>query len=171
MKDKKGVMIASQVFIYIMGMIVIIMVMVYGFKVIAGMRENSESIALINFQNSLSSTVTKLAIEYGSVTNKEFVVPPKYDRVCIIDQDETHPSSIPAYMHPIIYNFWQGDTPDNFFLINNDGVEPVFVGDQDSGDDMFRIEGDHWLCPAVVNGRIMLKITSEGNQVLLEDAR
>ena len=164
---KRGVIVASQVFIYIMGAIVIILVILFGFRALTGIRDNAQSISLINFRESLSSSITKLAVEYGSAAQREFAVPAGYNRVCIIDTDE-EPGDTTKLDSNIILNYWEGDTDENLFLIAPDGtVDAFFIGDDENREDRLEIADPHFICPEIVNGRITLFLQSLGDRVKL----
>ncbi len=160
-RRKRG-MIAGQVVIYIMGIVVVMLVIIYGYKAIQGFRKQSEQIALVSFQKDLERSVERMAGEYGSVETKSFALPPGFEKLCLIDQSKARPSTRPAEMPGVVYALWDSSTEDNAFLVGKT-VHPFFIGDSETRTPLFEI-GSGYVCTKGAAGRITLRIEGVGNK-------
>jgi len=81
---KKGIGV-GQVFIFITAALVMGVVMIFGFKVIAGMISGGEELQFIEFKNTMEKEVKKLHSNYDAVRTKTFRVPTKYTKICFVN--------------------------------------------------------------------------------------
>ncbi|NOZ80659.1 MAG: hypothetical protein GXP63_03205 [DPANN group archaeon] len=184
---KKG-QIIGQIFVYLMGIVIIGMIVLYGYKVILNFQGKTEDVALVTFKTTLQRSLREMAIEYGSVKMQMLTLPSDFNRVCFTDinkeaggsfrYDTAHrkaqglctPTTNDDY-NPIACNYWSDeDVVDNVFLIGPERVEPIFIGDDTDKDFIrgyFTIDTPGYLCVKAKSGQIKLRMEGIGKGVLL----
>ncbi|MBU0615520.1 MAG: hypothetical protein KJ601_05480, partial [Nanoarchaeota archaeon] len=153
---KKG-QFQSQAFIYILGALIFVMILLYGYNAITGLNKQQGQAKEIELKTNLENTITALSSDYGSIKTKTFSVPSRYDELCFTSttfRDELPPAFVSKY--PIIAD--AVETGDNAFLIGKDF-------------DAFQVEKlnlpNMVVCVPVVDGQIKLRIEGKGNSALI----
>jgi len=120
----KKAQVQTQIFIYVMALIIFSLILLYGYSSIKKIREQASSVEYIQFKTDIENTITKLGYEFGSVEIKEFNVPGNYKQVCFVELTGT--PVIPAD-YPIINNSVYTNASDNVFLVKNIAEESFRV--------------------------------------------
>ncbi len=84
--NKKALAI-SQVFMFLVMIITFAVIMLFGYKAIAGFLEQGQKVEFVQFKNDLESAVRRISLDYGSVRLEEFYLPPSYRKICFLDLD------------------------------------------------------------------------------------
>jgi len=86
---KKG-QLMSQPIIYLFYALVAAMILIFGIKVIVGIKDNSERVEFESFFNDLKSEVNKVYQDsYGSrLSLDKLTVPKKIDEICFVGEKE-----------------------------------------------------------------------------------
>lgn len=190
----KKAQIIGQIFVYLAGIIVIGLIVMYGYNAVLHFQEKTQDVALISFKTSLERSLQELSVEYGSVKMKRLDVPAEFSEVCFVDTrdpdddgyDASHRKNVcdDQPIHPIVCNFWMDmDTIDNVFLIGPKSVEPFFIGDdtdpkdntypsyflimKSTHDNAPPIITDGWRCYPSERGRITVRLEGIGRGVSL----
>ncbi len=161
-KQKKAQM-TSQIFVYVLAIIIIAFVLLYGYKSIASMRDKSEQIDLLSFKKDIENEVIKMSGDYGSSRIVTIKVPSKYSQVCFIDLTQ-NPSSEIQYSHPLIYEAW-GDDSANVFLM--DGLAKEFQLIQYQDNFLIEISPPGYLCIDAINTQIQFRLEGVGARAKL----
>jgi hypothetical protein len=171
----------SQVFFYIMAIIVFSVILIFGYRTITDFIEKGEQVAFITFKTDLESAVRKVASDFGSVTvyntRHPLLVPNNHQRICFINVDRTPPVDCDSTLNPIICDAWLtsfnsggwGAAESNVFLeplgkisikvyritldTNSNGVE-------DSAD-------AGYLCLSTSEGRVDIRLEGRGDHTLV----
>ena len=77
--------IQTQIFVYILSMIVIGLVLLYGYNAIRGFRERQEQVSLIEVENQLKTTIKALSSDYDSIRKEELLLPSGFNMICFVD--------------------------------------------------------------------------------------
>ena len=83
MKNKKA-QTASQVFTYIIAIVVIGIIFVFGIRAINSLRDRGDKISEIRFQRELTSSIKTISNRYLEMEIKTFQLSGKYDEACFI---------------------------------------------------------------------------------------
>ena len=86
MKSKKS-QIVGQIFIFILATVVFVLIVMYGYRAISSLMVKGEQASLVKFQNELTTAVSSIALDYGSVRCLELSVPKKYREFCFVDKN------------------------------------------------------------------------------------
>ena len=122
----KKAQIQAQVFVYVLAMLVIALVLLYGYRSINTMKERANQVDLLAFKNDMTKSIEKVSNDYGTVRVPTFNIPKEYKEVCFIDIDNNG-------MKEFFYNkrcndygscvdFRKINDCDYFYLANNSTV-------------------------------------------------
>lgn len=149
--------IQGQVFVYILALLVMSFVLIYGYRAVTSMESKGNLAALVSFKIEIKRAVSSIRPNYGSVKIEEFVVPSEYREVCFIDLDS--PNSVQVDKYPIMHNYVDSIINNNAELKNvfllPPGTESDYVGN-------ITVEND-FLCFSVISSRIKVKFEGLGN--------
>lgn len=158
----KNAQIVGQIFIYVITVIIIGFILVYGYNAIKGFIDRSEQVSFIKFKNDLSNTVEIISPDYGSVKIKSFEVPSDYSKVCFVKNFPDFPS-LSGTNYPIMDDSVNSKVQKNVFLIKETVKESFFIGNIDVISD-----NDKYLCVDVVNNKINnIKFEGKGDHASL----
>ena len=84
--NKKALAI-GQVFIFIVAAITFALIMIFGYKAIAGFISSGEDVAFVQFKTSIETSVKKIYTEFGAIRVEQFRAPAKYTQICFVNMD------------------------------------------------------------------------------------
>ncbi len=160
MRDFKGrsrmkkAQIQSQVLVYVLALLIVGLVLIYGYQSIQKMKANAQIAEFIKFQDTVKKSVNSLKYDYGSVKKRTFYVPGDYREVCFGVPGQTYPSTVNKY--PIIKDSLVSEAGRNVFLYP-DGIESFNVTDI--------VVQDNFKCYNVVGGKITVTLEGMGSRV------
>lgn len=148
----------SQIFIYILTIVVVGFILVYGYRTITGIRDKANQVMLLQFEKDARSIIQSITSDFGSVVRKELNVDEKTTLVCFIDNyenfDRTNPKSDGA-INPIIKESIRSNSELNVFLMDH-GVRRSFsIGKTSVDNDV--------LCIKPQNSQIILRLEGAGD--------
>ena len=161
----KNAQIQAQVFVYVLAMIVISLVLLYGYRSIGTMNERAKQVDILSFQNEVTKAVEKVSNDYGTVRAPTLNIPQDYVEVCFIDIDNSPASSIQSE-HPLVYEAWE-DKSANVFLITDLVDEAFMVGESD--DNILSIDEPNYLCIEVKNRQAKIRLEGMGGKARLSE--
>ena len=147
----------SQIFIYILTIILVSFILVYGYNAVQNFKKRAEKVACLKFQNDLSNAIESLASDFGSIKRKDLQLCAGYTQVCFVETFES--PNLPSNIDPIIKDSILSKTGRNVFLIENIAKESFYAG-------KISVEPDV-LCIKAVNNKISLRLEGKGNYALL----
>ncbi len=118
--------IVGQIFIYVLGIVIMAAILVYGYNAVTEFRQKSSQVSTIKLQSDLSSAIDILSSEYGSVKKKTLQME-DYSQICFVESYGGPPS--PGAMSgadPILRDSVLTPTGKNVFLLKNT-VEASFT--------------------------------------------
>lgn len=83
-KSKAG-MDASEIFIYILALIVASVIFLYGYDAVTKMQKQTNTVALLQFKSDLTNTIDTLSYDYDSVIMKKLTLPTGFTQICFVD--------------------------------------------------------------------------------------
>ena len=153
----KAAQLYSQVFIYILTIILVSFILVYGYNSVQNFKNRAEQVACLKFKNDLQNAVERISSEFGTIERKDLQLCNGYVKVCFVETFEN--PDIPFNTDPIIKDNILSNTGKNTFLVENLAKESFYAG-------KISVEPDV-LCVNAVNGKISLKLEGKGNHVSL----
>lgn len=156
----KKAQIQTQIFVYILALIVIALILLYGYSSIKGFVKRSDEVNLVQFRTDFSNAVEMQSHEYRSVIKKQVLLPRGYNSIMILDLDKAANVSIKTE-YPLIYESWYGQVKENVFLIGKSQLESFYAGK------IFFDSNDNILIEAP-DRVVELRLTGMGSQTKIE---
>lgn len=154
--------IYSHIFVYILTIILVSFILVYGYRVINEWRYRVEKIACIKLQNDLQSTIKSVTSEYGKIKKEDIELCFEYDEICFVESFEAidiDNLQTDDTIDPIIKDSILSSTGKNVFLVKSIAKESFYGGNISVNPDV--------LCIKTLNKRVSLRIEGFGNHVVL----
>ena len=161
----KKAQIQAQVFVYVLAMIVISLVLLYGYRSIGTMNERAKQVDILSFQNEVIRAVEKVSNDYGTVRTPSFNIPQDYVEVCFIDIDNSPATELQSE-HPLVYEAWEDESA-NVFLITDLVDESFMIGESD--DNILSIDEPNYLCIEVKNRQAKVRLEGMGGKARLSE--
>jgi len=175
MKLSKKSMMVGQIFIYSLSLIVVGLILVFGYKIIMEFLVNSNTVEQLQFEKNVKSMVRSYSSEWGSVGYKKLVAPSSVKEICFTDYnsqamtltDCNDPTNTDFYLF-IEDSYGDPSIPrekKNLFLIgaSSNFIESYYVGNVSLG------AACNYLCVKSERGAFSLKIVGKGDHVELAE--
>ena len=158
MKKGQGV---SQNFVYIIAIVVVGVILIFGYKVISDVTKNTGKAGLVRFQSSLESSISSISNQYGTVKTKEFPIS-GYKKVCFMDNYNFGYLPVELDNYPLIKDTIEDGQPTlNVFMVDlNNQMEQGFnIG-------VTEVAGD-FKCIDIKDNILKVVFEGKGNRVLI----
>ncbi len=157
----------SHIIAYLLAIVIFGMVLVFGYKAIANIRQQTDQAAYLGFQKSLESDIKSIYFDYGSVKKLSYSIR-GYEWVCFADLKYDIVTAINTNpVNPIVLNSIQSEFKKNIFLVN-DKVDSFYVEKIILTEDEAIPPDLNPLCIPIVNGKLSIKLTGQGDYALVE---
>jgi len=162
---KKG-QVAGQIFVYIIAVVVVGFIIVYGYSAIKSFSQKEQQVEYITLKTDIENTFKSIVSDYGSIKRPDLNVPGKYEMVCFVDKTKAAAAqetglckedSTDNLYEPVVCASWSLGQ-DNVYLVP-DGSISWDVGNIQINN------GDAFLCIPVVNNKVNLQLKSLGDKV------
>ena len=162
----------GQVFIYILTILLISFILIYGYNAISGFKGRTEQIVSLKLQEELKNSVQSITPDFGSASEICFVENFQYccNRASPVGKD----SSGSIIVDPIIKDSIKSNdgnldhsSDKNVFLIGKSASSPFNIGYiklDESTDPGIHI---NVLCMKPLNGKVTLKLEGKGDHALV----
>ena len=166
-RPSKKSQIYGQVFIYILTIVLVSFILIFGYNSIQNLRAKANQVECLNFKNDLRNAIETISSDFGRVKKADIGLCSPYNQVCFVETyeqqipgkfDKNNPkSNIP--LDPIIKDSIKSETGKNVFLVDKAAKEPFYAGNISVALDVF--------CVKSINGKINLKLEGMGNHVVI----
>gem|GEM_PF-1204571 len=157
----------GQVFLFILGGLVFVMILLYGYRGVQKIMKATETTTLNDIESDLRNKVESIRLDYGSMKRLELKVPTKYREICFItdargaEAEMTAQKTIGLPGRRLLIESAEGGAA-NVFL--NPMAEKSFDIDG------IEIEGGAKChCSKNAGGKVVLRLESVGNGVKISD--
>lgn len=159
----KKAQLISQVFVYIISAMVLILILFFGYRTVAGLSQKNEQLLLYRFVQDLTSSVDDMRLRYGSVDIPDFSFSNTFDELCFVT-DKALVSDLPTLKNnrPGIHNSWIAGEYDIFSLPTSD-VRLKIANLEVKND----LKQPATYCCFKVDGKISLRLEGAGKTVVL----
>ena len=147
----------SQIFVYILSIILISFIMVYGYNAVQSFKKRAEQVSCLKFKNDLVNAVDSISSDFGSVKKKELQLCDGYSKACFVETFES--PNMPIDIDPIIKDSILSGTGRNVFLVENIAKESFYAGKISVDPDV--------LCINAVNSKITIKLEGKGDHTII----
>lgn len=156
-KFSKESQLYSQIFIYVLTLILISFIFVYGYNAVQNFKKRAEQVSCLKLKNDLSSAIESISSDFGSVKRKELQLCSGYSQICFVENFNN--PNLPSNTDPIIRDSVLSNTGRNAFFIENTAKESFYAG-------KISVEPDV-LCIKAVNNKISLRLEGKGGYALV----
>ena len=147
----------SQIFIYVLTIILISFILAYGYNAVQNFKNRAEQVSCLKFKNDLINAIESISSDFGSIKRKELQLCNGYTQACFVETFES--PNLPGNIDPIIRDSMLSNTGRNVFLVEKIAKESFYAG-------KISVEPDV-LCINSANSKISLRLEGKGNHVLL----
>jgi len=156
----KRAQISGQIFIYIIGVVVVALVVFFGYKLINGTNKTVEKYVSNEFQQSLSSDVESLVGNPGSTYTKKYALPYGFDEICFVDTAKVSLNDLGDY--PVIKNSVEAGVENNIFLYGKNSFGTFAVQNLGLSD------YPYFYCILSKNGVVEVNMISSGDVTIIK---
>ncbi|MBN2881587.1 hypothetical protein JXM83_06080 [Candidatus Woesearchaeota archaeon] len=122
---KKG-MVQSQAIMYVLGMIIVAAILIFGVKSIGSFKKQADSVQMVKFKGTLLDSVSTISTEYNSVEPVTVVGVPGINEICFIGGSGTADLIPDDEKYFLIYDSVSSGAEENTFLLSDKGLEEAF---------------------------------------------
>jgi len=164
-KSKKAQ--AVKMIVYLLTMVIVVFVLIFGYRAIKKLTEQTESASTVKFKNELKRVVD-VGASYGRVSTQDLSLMTDYRQVCLIGvfalDVKTGPTTI---SNGLVLDSVETGSPNNAFLVREDAIEGFEIGPM-MIDSMASKDG---MCVNITNGKISLRLVGGGDLTEIYEAR
>ena len=154
----KQAQLYSQIFIYVLTIVLVSFILVYGYNAIQNFNDRAEQVSCLKFKNDIQNAVETTLSDFGTVKRKDFKLCGRYTQVCFVESFES-PNLPYNKVDPIIEDSVRSNSGKNVFLVEDIAKESFYTGKISVDPDV--------LCINAVDGKISLRLEGRGNHVVL----
>lgn len=154
--------IYGQIFIYILTIVLVSFVIVYGYDAIKKLQSNAQQVFCIKFKNDLKNSVEAVSSDFGRVKKETLDMCHFYTKICFAETFEKFDKANPqgnVPVDPIIKESIKSGTNYNAFLGDTITKESFYAGNISVALDV--------LCITASNGKLNLRLEGKGNHAVL----
>jgi len=160
MRWKRKAQSPGQVIIYVLSLIMISLIFVYGYNAVKDFRVRADQVAYIKLKTDLQAAAKAISTDYGSVKRESFPLPGKYTEVCFADLDSGVYGASNIDEYPIIEDSVNSNVQKNVFMITDTMEDSFYIGP-------LQIE-NNFKCIPVLKGRLKLEFEGLGDSVKID---
>lgn len=171
------------IFVYVISLIIMALILFYGYKAINSFIHTGEDITLLQAKNKIKTSVDEVGYQYGRVEQKNIPLPVRFKKLCFIDLNKYASATssnicdtTKTIYNPLICESWSKKVQKNlFFVESKTKIEPFYIGeivvdgDGDGNEDTScaPIESCFHLCIDVNNGKASFWIKGLGDRAFI----
>ena len=157
--------IYGQIFIYILTIVLVSFILVFGYNAIQNIRDKATQIECLNFKNDLRNSIEIISSDFGRIKKADIGLCSPYRQVCFVETfkdipNRNAPRSSVTPIDPIIKDSIMSKTDKNTFLVDKTAKDSFYAGNISIADPALDV-----LCVNAINGKISLKMEVMGNHV------
>lgn len=159
----------GQIFIYILTILLISFILIYGYNAITNFKGRTEQIVSLKLQEDLRNSVRSITPDFGSAVKKEIDIGGASE-ICFVESYRTFSrnfavNNFGVAADPIIADSIQSQSDKNVFLIGKSVSNSFYIGKisvDPSASVTFNV-----LCMKSSNGKVTLKLEGMGDHALI----
>lgn len=178
-KMKRKAQQAGQIMIYVLAIVIVAVILIFGYKSITDFKDRTEMMVKIEFQNKLESSIKSISSEYGTSRKVVLDLTTDYKQTCFVRNYKTEDINVAPKYNDITFEGY----PMILDNIDHVGAKPVplknvfLIKDRkevaesyDIGNIMFKQEGTEtpvFKCFNVTFSKLNIKIEGKGNYAII----
>ena len=145
--------IYNQVFIYVLTIVIVGLILTFGYSSITKIQSKGCDICIVKLRNDLDNAIEGIISDFGSIQRKDIQMCCNFNQICLVESVDTF--QVPPSANPIIKDSIKSNTGMNAFLLNEKSVQPFNIGKISTDPDIMCIKGTS----------MSLKLEGKGNYV------
>jgi len=152
----------GQIFIYILSIVVVGVILLFGYQAITNFSKNADRIALVQFQKDLESSIKSISSQYGAIQKKIFSLSNDYKQVCFVDNYNSITDLNAMDSYPIIKDSVVSGTGKNIFLVkaNKQAAESFSI-------EKIALKTVIFDCFNITNSKLTIRIEGMGDHAVI----
>ena len=162
----------GQIFIYILTIVIISFIIVYGYTAVSNFKNRAEQVACLKLKNDLQAAIESISTDFGTVKRKDVQLCAGYREICFVESYDgfdinnptikVSPPIVPLPpVDPIIKDNIVSETGRNVFLVDNIAKDSFYVGNISVEEDVY--------CIRAVNNEVSLRLEGKGDHTELRE--
>jgi len=153
--------ISGTVFVYIFSAIIIAVILIFGYRSIAGTTEKIEQTELAILKNKIISDIEAMKTDFGSSKEVSYSIPQQAE-LCLFDLEKKDAifKNLPEGFNPLIIDSIRNNIKKNAFVWGNNIFEPFYAGE-------IEINEPYFQCLKPIAGKVSFVIEGLGNRTLI----
>lgn len=164
-RRKNRAEIAGQTFLYILGIVIVAAILIYGIRAMFSLSDKTEEVKMVQFKEDLKKTLLN-GMKINTVVNKNIKVPMQATEICFIERDKPI-SNCPSGLNGMVCDSWKEGVKHNVFIIDKNPFEFIDVANY-KGDPIIRTENNNFICLPVRSGSFNLNTVGQGKDILIK---
>ena len=148
----------SQVFIYLLTVVLVSFILVYGYSAVKSFKDKADDVACLKFRNDLQNIIETTTSDFGTVKRKDINLCGKFTKASFVESFGS-PNLPWGGVDPIIEDSVRSNSEKNVFLVEDIAKESFYAG-------KISVEPDV-MCISATSGKISLRLEGRGNHVVL----
>ena len=157
---KKRGQIQNRVFIFAASLIILAVIVIWGYKSISGLQEKQDQATLLKFKAQLEADIESAANDFGSKRTELYFLPQGFDEICLVDSARIDAADI--VNRPVVKDSVESGAKANLFLLGKNEFEAFDVGN------LGMAEFPHYWCVETKVGKIELTYEGKGGEAMVE---
>ncbi|MBI1970083.1 hypothetical protein HYS48_05290 [Candidatus Woesearchaeota archaeon] len=117
----KKALVAGQIFLYLFTLVIVVLVLIFGYRMVSNFQDRSEELTLLKFKKDLQATIE--GVTFGTKKVRTFDVPPGYKDFWLIDPATMGKCPYADRVPPLIQDSINSGSPHNAFLLGPEKFE------------------------------------------------
>jgi len=175
-KQNKRAQIQSQIFVFLIAAVILLVIVIFGYQAITGLQENISDVEYTQLKTYLETQIDKVQSDYGTVVVRTIDVPTDFTHICFAQDDlnwnagpgaqiddftsTTQVTGDDGIDYTIMLDSLRSSVKKNVFLYPN-GVTSFYVGSICVNECR---PDDKMLCIKTINGKAKIAIEGLGNR-------
>ncbi len=147
----------GQIFIYILSVVLISFILIYGYNSILNFKNRAERVSCLKFQNDLRNSIEVVLSDFGSVKRKDLQLCAGYTKVCLVETFNGIDKNNPPTDDPVIRDDISSETGKNVFLLDKIAKYSFYAGNISVTPDV--------MCIKAPNNKVSLRLEGKGDHV------
>jgi hypothetical protein len=155
---KKRGQIPSQAFVYILALLIIVFILVFGYNSAIKAKTTQQEVELAEFEAKLRNDVSSLNLEYGSAKVREYKLPSGFDEICLVDIGKVDSNLLGN--HPLIKDSVESGVKQNVFLSGRDRFKSFYI-------EGLQLSFPYFSCATPTESGVELQFESAGDKSIV----
>ena len=148
----------SQIFVYVLGVIVILIILFVGYKLMSNILSSGKAANTENFKTEIKEDIEGIGNEYGSEVIQDYDLPRGYEKLCLVDLENVNLNNIDNLR---IRDSVESGVEANVFMEGEKAFDMFYV-------DGLRLEPPYITCISAENGKLELEFKGKGDSAQLQ---